>query len=117
MRISIPKGPEGELHIDAEPGDVVFVLGANGCGKSHLLKHIARQLPQKAKRLAAYRQNFLMSDGPEMTAAQRQQLEGTLRGTEQRAESAWRDQYASQRLSSIIFDLIELENRRNRRIA
>ena len=48
----------------------LFVLGANGTGKSALLHHIYQQLPERAHKVAAYRQTYLESGTLDMSGSQ-----------------------------------------------
>ena len=54
--LSIPRiNDEKPLSIDMFPGDVLFVLGANGTGKSGLVQHLYKKYRDKAIRITAHR--------------------------------------------------------------
>ena len=60
-------GLSDELSIDMSPGDVLFVLGANGTGKSGLIQHLYKEHRDKAIRITAHRQTWMGSSRVEIS--------------------------------------------------
>lgn len=54
------------LHMEARPGEVVGLVGPNGCGKSTLIRGISRVVDLKAGRI--------MVDGRDMSSVKREEL-------------------------------------------
>ncbi len=100
-----------------EPGEMLFVLGANGVGKSSLMHRFTNQNQGRSVKISAHRQTWMSSDALDMTPAQKIQTEQQIRATENSIESRYKDQYARQRASMTIYELIDAENVRARNIA
>lgn len=100
-----------------EPGEMLFVLGANGVGKSSLMHRFTNQNQGRSMKISAHRQTWMSSDALDMTPAQKIQTEQQIKATENSQESRYKDQYARQRASVIIYELIDAENVRARTIA
>jgi len=60
FEFTIPR-TAGELRISLQPGNVLFLLGANGTGKSSLMFRFNRTHPTQSERITAHRQNWLPS--------------------------------------------------------
>lgn len=75
FQLSVPRpAAEPSLHVPLEHGETLFVVGANGAGKSSLLHHLGRQASASsgtAKHVVAYRQTSLANSAVGLTAAQR----------------------------------------------
>lgn len=99
------------------PGQPVFILGANGAGKSGLMHHLHNKNRGKCVRLAAHRQTWLTSDSPELTPHSKRRQERRVRQEDWSPESRWRDPVGSIRASMAVFDLVNTENVRARLIA
>ena len=100
-----------------EAGEMLFVLGANGTGKSSLMFHIAKQNRSATRKISAHRQTWMNSDALDMTPSTKMQTERNIRNEDQQQQSRYRDSYAAQRASMTIYELIDAENVRARRIA
>ena len=62
MQWSIPQPSCYPLAIEFEAGEQIFVVGANGSGKSALLQHLAASSGEgKIRRIFAHRQTWLRS--------------------------------------------------------
>ena len=106
-----------EKQIDVGKGEILFVFGANGSGKSSLIQYFFSQHAQSAKRISAHRQTWFATNTLDLTARQRKDTERSLRSHDKQLSARWRDNYSSQRLSAAIFDLVNAENIRSREIA
>lgn len=105
------------LDIPLTEGKALFVLGANGVGKSTLMHKLFEQNIDNAKRVLAHRQTWFHSNALEMTASTKQQTEKDMKGYDMQIESRWKDDYSGARSSISIFDLLNSENDRARNIA
>ena len=102
--------------LELQAGESLFVLGANGTGKSSLMFHFARNNAGKTRKISAHRQTWMNTDALDMTPASKLQTEQHIQQTDQNQQSRYRDDYASQRASMTIYELIDAENVRARRI-
>ena len=93
------------------------MLGANGTGKSSLMFHFNIQNYGRTRRISAHRQTWMNSDALDMTPSAKVQTEQNIQNVDQNAQSRYRDQFAAQRASMTIYELIDAENVRARAIA
>ena len=116
LKINVPKLSGHNLELTICPGEQYFLVGKNGSGKSSLLQHIATSSPddQKIVRVLAHRQTWLPSNALNMTPAGRKQNEEHIKSEDRYFESVWRDEYAYERISSVLFDLVSKDNARAR---
>ncbi len=98
-------------------GEVLFVLGPNGTGKSSLMLRFATNNAGNSRRISAHRQTWMNTDALDMTPASKLQTEQHIRDTDRDQQSRYRDDFAAQRASITIYDLIDAENVRARGIA
>ncbi|WP_375503398.1 AAA family ATPase [uncultured Nostoc sp.] len=105
------------VNIPLKEGKVVFVVGANGVGKSSLMQHLHTQNRNKSKRILAHRKTWFRSNAMEITAASKKQIEVNMMSSDANIQSRWIDDYYEQRSTLSIFDLIDSENIRARNIA
>lgn len=111
-------GPDGvQAKLDVASGQLLFVLGANGTGKSTLMQVFASQHRGKVRRLTAHRQVWFHSDSIDITPHGRRQTETQISNSDHQAQSRWRDDHAAQRSQAVVFDLIDSENVEARKIA
>lgn len=103
--------------LELSGGQMLFVLGANGTGKSSLMLHFANRNAGKTRRISAHRQTWMKTDALDMTPAIKLRTEQYIQSTDHALESRYRDDYAQQRASMAIYELINAENVRARRIA
>src|SRR5574343_1165040 len=113
----IPTSNSGNVNIPLVEGSALFVLGANGVGKSTLMHKLLIQNINHAKRVLAHRQTWFEDNAMNMTASQKKQYDGHITNTNSHIQSRWKDDYSKQRTSISIFDLINSENVRARNIA
>lgn len=116
-KFSIPTSNNGILNVSLNEGNAVFVLGANGVGKSTLMHNLFIQNKNHAKRILAHRQTWFTDNAMNMTASQKKQYDGYISNTNSQIQSRWKDDYSQQRTSISIFELINSENVRARSIA
>lgn len=118
FQVVIPRAPSGSpYNLLIDEGRPLYILGANGSGKSSLLLDIYISHRSTALRIAAHRQNFFDSEEISLTAQSRQNVAVNIRDQDFHPSSRWRMDYVAQRLQAPIFDLIAAENLRARTIA
>ena len=100
-----------------QAGDTLFVVGANGTGKSSLMHRLYRENSEAAVRITAHRRTWLSSSVIDMTARQKQETESAMRRHERNPQSRWRSDYDEQRPGMAIFNLTDAENSVARQIA
>ena len=116
FNLSIPTAA-GPVEHALKIGDTLFVVGANGSGKSSLISLLFKAHHQSAKRISAHRQTWFTSNTLDLTPHGREQLAENIRARDQHAASRWREDYAEQRAGAAIYDLIDADNMLARAIA
>ena len=108
----------GQMHpLRLDVGEALFVLGANGTGKSSLMFRFNAQNREHARKVSAHRQTWMQSDALDLTPSNKLQTEQHIRNEDQNDQSRYRDLYASERASIAVFELVDAENRRARAMA
>ena len=79
LPIQIPTAGEPIVVELSQVENKLFMLGANGTGKSALLHHIYQQHSQQAHKVAAYRQTYLASGTLDMSGSQYRAATNNLR--------------------------------------
>ena len=102
--------------ISLTKGNILFVLGANGTGKSGLMHMLHSQNTHNVKRISAHRQTWFTSNAIEITSSQKLQQESYISSYDIQAQSRWRDDYSGQKSKITLFDLINAENKRARKV-
>ncbi len=119
--LRVPKGAHSptqeDLKLELKQGEYLFVLGANGTGKSSLMQSLYRQHAENARRISSHRQNWFESGILDMTAQARISFGNQFRIEDSSKESRWKEPYPHARANMAIFDLVEAENLRNRAIS
>lgn len=105
------------MDIPLAEGKALFVLGANGVGKSTLMHSLFQQNYNHSKRILAHRRTWFTSNSMDMTASKKKQTEQNIKSTDSNINSRYVDSYPQYRSSISIFDLINSENIRARHIA
>jgi ABC-type cobalamin/Fe3+-siderophores transport system ATPase subunit len=114
--IAISRPNQDDLNLTLEAGQVLFVLGANGTGKSGLMQRFYGAHHQRARRITAHRQTWFESNSITMTPVDRRNTEQQMLSRDNNPDARWRDVYSSQRASIAIYDLIDAQNVRARLI-
>ena len=114
INLNIPRISDEPLQILVETGDRLFIVGANGSGKSALIQHLVSSYPnEKIRRIPAHRQTWFESGNLNLTAQSRKQFENQNMQMERQDQARWRDQYAQQRQAAVLFDLVSKVNTLN----
>lgn len=104
------------IQLTVEIGEMLFVLGANGTGKSSLMQAFASASNDKTRRITAHRQTWFRSGSPEFTGKQRANYEQNLLAHDRQPNARYMDDYSQQRAQMAIYDLVNSENVRAREI-
>lgn len=95
---------------------MLFILGANGTGKSSLMQAFASASREQTRRITAHRQTWFRSGSPEFTGKQRAEYEQNVSLYDRQENARWMDSYSEQRAQMAIYDLVNSENVRAREI-
>ncbi len=117
MDWTIPRLNRKPLKISLQPGDRLFVVGANGSGKSALLQNlVSSHRDEKIRRISAHRQTWLSSGNINMTSRHRREFDINIKDREARYNARWIDYDAEGRVLAVLFDLVSKNNERARSI-
>jgi ABC-type molybdenum transport system ATPase subunit/photorepair protein PhrA len=116
FNFSIPLLNGQLLNFQMEVGETVFVLGANGTGKSSLMYRLYAANPQNSRRISAHRQTWFESNAMQISARQKRDTENNVLAYDGDPSSRWRDSYSGARATLAVFDLLDAENVRARKI-
>lgn len=98
------------INITVVVGEILFILGANGTGKSSLMQAFASAGGSNTRRITAHRQTWFRSGYPEFAGKQRTDYESSVIGHDQQTSARWMDSYSDQRPQMAIYDLVNSEN-------
>lgn len=115
LLVPLPTGLPLNFTIDI--GQVLYVLGANGTGKSSLLQSFFAKHQQNSRRISAHRQTWFQSNAITLSPHEKKSAEAYMLQDDANPQSRWKDDYSAQRTSVAIYDLIDAENVRARAIA
>ena len=117
MELQIPRPSRDSLTVSVGLGEQLFVVGANGTGKSALFHYWSRNMGvQMIKRIAAHRQTWFNSGNLELTACSRKDFERNVRVWDGQDDARWMEHGPTQRQSAVLFDLVAKDNTRYRTI-
>lgn len=108
---------EGQKDLTIQSGNILFMVGPNGTGKSTLMHTFTTQNAGKVLRITAHRQVWFNSDSVDLTPTSRIQTEQQITNVDRHEQSRWKDDYAHQRSQATLFDLIDSDNTDARKIA
>lgn len=117
FNLTIPEPNGSPLEVSLDIGQCIFVLGANGTGKSSLMQRLYSQHYGKAVRISAHRQTWFTSSSITLSPAEKRNTENHISNSDKNAQSRWKDDFAAYRANIAIYDLIDAENIRARNIA
>jgi ABC-type lipoprotein export system ATPase subunit len=115
--LNVPQSSGELLDFNVNLGGRLFVLGANGAGKSSLMHRFYSAHHQNARRISAHRQTWFSSNAITLSPEQKRSTETNIQNNDYQPQSRWKDDYSAQRASIAIYDLIDAENVRARSIA
>ncbi|HRO49047.1 MAG TPA: AAA family ATPase [Hyphomicrobium sp.] len=117
FEFQVPTTDGQTLPFSLNPGDTLYLLGANGTGKSSLVSRFANQHQNLVRRISAHRQTWFESNTLDMTPKSRQDLENNVRSQDAQPQARWREWNAGGRANMAIFDLIDADTMQERKIA
>ena len=111
MNWNIPQSSGPPLSVSLGVGDQLFMVGANGSGKSALIQQLVSSNPNMTiRRMSAHRQTWFESGSIDLTPRSRKDFDEQSIHIESQYEALWRDQYAQQKQSAVFFDLVAKDN-------
>lgn len=116
FNLTIPEPSGTALTVNIDIGQCIFILGANGTGKSSLMQKFYSAHHSMAQRISAHRQTWFTSSSVTLSPEQKRNTETNISNSDTGTESRWKDDYAAQRANIAIYDLIDAENVRARTI-
>lgn len=114
FNLNFPSQNPEVAQLQMQPGEMLFVLGANGTGKSSLMFRFSQMNQGYTRKISAHRQTWMNTDALDMTPAAKVQTEQQIQNEDRQQQSRWRDQFAARRASMTIYELIDAENVRAR---
>lgn len=118
----IPRPIDQPLDLHINIGEKVFIMGANGTGKSSLIEylfagiHVNAQQIKNVRRISAHRQTWFPYNRIELSSQQKRNVENIRSGIPD-YDVPGKDDYANQHATISTYDLIDAENVRARSIA
>lgn len=116
FQLNVPEPNGRKLTLSIDVGQCLFVLGANGTGKSSLMQRIYSANREVSRRISAHRQNWFASGSLTLSPHEKRNVESAVLKVDANEQSRWKDDYATHRASIALYDLIEAENIRARSI-
>lgn len=110
FELTIPRNGAAPFRHTITTGESMFLLGANGTGKSSLMHHLYRANAAKARRITAHRQTWFESNSIAFSPQQRQAAETEADWFDSRLASRWSDGHGYPRVNMAIYDLFDAEN-------
>lgn len=112
---NIPLTGGGVLELEAQAGEVITIVGANGSGKSALSTWMAQNTSSALRRVLAQRTLSFSGSGPSVNASERESHTEQIAYYDKVGQSRWFDAMAGARMNFALFDLlgnIQLEHQR-----
>ena len=114
----IPRISDEPIQLTVNNGDQLFIVGANGSGKSSLMQRLTVDAgDKKIKRITAHRQTWFNSGNINFTPANRQEYNRNALSYNTHTEARWKDLRPGDDLSALLFDLVAKDNAINESIA
>ena len=111
MNWNIPRTSGQALPISLRIGDRLFMVGANGSGKSALIQHLVSSNPNRTiRRISAHRQTWFNSGSIDFTPHLRREFDKRYMRYETQSDARWKDENAQQKQSAVFFDLVAEDN-------
>jgi ABC-type lipoprotein export system ATPase subunit len=117
FQFNIPTGNAVSTNFILKLGEILYVLGANGSGKSSLVSRLFNENQMHARRISAHRQTWFESNALDMTPRSREDLENNLKNFDRQARSRYWEWNSAGRSGMAIFDLIDADAMQERKIA
>lgn len=115
--LTVPLSNDSSLDCPVDIGGTLFVLGANGTGKSNLMHSFYSANLNYACRISAHRQTWFFSGATTVSPEERRLKQTQIQSFDGQQDARWSDHFSQLRPSIAIYDLIDAENVRARAIA
>ncbi|MDR1111596.1 MAG: hypothetical protein LBP92_13125 [Deltaproteobacteria bacterium] len=113
--INIP-GQNESLALWLQAGEALILLGVNGSGKSAIIDKLYKDNRQNVIKVHSMRQNWFKSGNPDITQSTHNSFQHSLEAWDRCNSSWYNDDNAATKVNMILYDLINSENRRSRKI-
>jgi hypothetical protein len=90
INLSVPRNGGIPLIVPIENGQCVFVLGANGTGKSSLMHRLYNANPGAVRRISAHRQTWFASSSLDLSPEQKRQTETNIQRLDTLVDARWK---------------------------
>ena len=118
IKLEIPRtlNDPNPINLHLKNRDILFIVGANGSGKSALMQQFASE-NQKSKLITAHRQTWFSTAKNNLTPDSRQGIETNRLNYTSNLSARWTDSFSERDWSAILFDLDAKENAIDKSIA
>lgn len=116
---AIPLVGSDPLSLSIEQGIALFILGANGVGKSSLMHYLYRKSKERGQPvrwIKAHRQTWFDTNELNITHKSRREIESNFSTYDLYQESRWMDAHSNAKITTALFDIIDKENAQSRAI-
>ena len=116
FQISVPTGSE-PVQLELTVGQTLYILGANGTGKSNLMHRLYSQNNGNARWISAHRQTWFPTSMLQLSSSSRWDTARHLQESERQPQARWMDYAGESRPNIVLYDLIQKQNQLDREIA
>ena len=116
FKIQINTNKSNPLEIKLEKSEILFLVGANGTGKSTLMQSINNTIGSKVVRILAHRQNWFTSNTVNLTQQDHNNLVKNMSDFNLQPYSRTRDDFMTARPNINIYSIIKYENKLGREV-
>ena len=118
INLEVPRVSGEEIELTLKSGDRLFIVGAKGSGKSAFLGRLVQTARDYSTELVtAHRQTWFESGVSSFTHQTRREFSSKINQYIRSGEARLYDRFGGQKISSVLFDLVEKDNNRNRQVA
>lgn len=117
FNLTIPMSNGNSLDLIVKEGEILFILGANGTGKSSIMHQFYKMYFDKARRLTAHRQTWFSSTSINISSEQKKSMANNIKSDDTNIYARWKENWPELRPNIAIYDLSDAENVRARKIS
>lgn len=104
-QIAVPTTGGLPVNVNVRTGGVIFLVGANGTGKSALIHHLKQPLGHRAVYMPGSRPSYFEAESLSLTPASRRQLSANLFSWDSSPDTRWRVTSGTSRNEKAVHDL------------